>query len=727
MKQYSINSIAKRRVKPAHVILVLIIIGFTIFILSAGLTYAYFANDIKTADALMNRTNTGLILLDDKGEPFFTFFDARATDYVELNNVSAHVKNALIAAEDREYYEHGGFSLRGITRAAYRNFMNNGVKEGGSTITQGLIKNSLLSPKKSFIRKYQEIILAVELNRRYDKDKILEMYLNSVYFGEGAFGIYDAAKTYFGKEPKDLSIAQSALLVGLLPAPSTLSPITNEPKAAMDRQLIVLNAMHRDKKINQEEYDSALAEKMEFKENLYPLNNSAPHFALFVRDQLLREFGEEKILRSGFKVKTTLNKEWQSFSESIVAQQVAKLAPNKVSNGAAVVIDPTNGHIKVMVGSHDWYNDKNGKFNMAIAPRQPGSSIKPLFYAAALDKRLITAATLLNDNPKKYPDGYAPKDYDGRFRGLVATRRALANSFNLPAVDMLDKLGVQNGIETGKNFGLTAFNSASPSNLGLSMVLGSPEVPLLEMTNAYAVFADKGEYLPATPYIEIYDKFDNKIEFNRPAKRRVISEDSAFLISHILADNNARAEMFGNVLNINKTASVKTGTSEFYRDSLTIGYTPSLVVGVWVGNNDNTQMDKVAGSIGAAPIWKTLILEFTKSKGDEKLTIPGGIVRGRACYLAPKQAEEKKEDNDDDDDDDDDENKDEQPKYISFQEYFIKGTEKAGCNTDVIKALEENQKKNEETRDDNNDDDNNEDSNDSDDSNDTNESSESNN
>ncbi len=649
----------------------------TFVIITAGVTYAYFAKDIDQTESLLNRSSTGLILLDDSGKPFFTFYDVKAMNYVDFSKIPQNTIDALISSEDKDYYEHPGFSVKGMARAAYRNLKAKSYIEGGSTITQTLIKNSLLTPDKSLMRKYQEIVLAIELTRKYDKNKIIEMYLNSVYFGEGAFGIFDAAKTYYNKEPANLSLAESAMLIGILPAPSKLSPISNDPTPAYERQKIVLTSLLKDKKISGPQYDEAMAEKLVFAGKKNDLNNEAPHFALFVKDYLLKEFGEEKILRSGFKVKTTINLNMQRLAEKTVEEQVAKLSVNKATNGAVVVIDPKNGFIKAMVGSHNWFDENNGKINMAITPRQPGSSFKPIVYAAALEQKTVTPATVLNDQPKKYSDGYSPKNYDERFRGFVTVRRALANSLNVPAVQLADKIGVKNSLDSGINFGISTLHTDDLDKYGLSIVLGSAEIPLIDMTAAYAVFANKGLYQQPTPILDIEDKFGKKIAFKKYDPKRVVSEETAFLISSILSDNQARAEIFGNALTLPyRTAAVKTGTSEFYRDALTIGYTPSLVIGVWVGNNDNSVMDKVAGSLGAAPIWKILMTEYLKNTPNEKFIIPKGIVRDKVCFVI---TENSKKDGD---------QEESAKKLVQYDEYYIQGTQKTGCDAQLVQAFE---------------------------------------
>jgi 1A family penicillin-binding protein len=546
-----------------------------------------------------------------------------------LSAIPKHTLHTFIAAEDKEFYTHPGFSLPAILRSLVLDLQHKDIAYGGSTITQQLVKNALLTPKRNFLRKYQEIVLAREIERRYSKDEILEMYLNSVYFGEGAFGIEEASERYFGKSTSDLTIPESALLAGLLPSPSRYSPLNGDESAARQQQQRVLARMVKAGFISEEEMQSYAKTKLTYSDIPDDINKAAPHFALMVRDELIKRYGEERIQRSGFKVKTTLDLSWQEYTEKVVKEQVEKLQPNNVSNGAAVVMDPGTGEIRSLVGSKDWYDPSFGKLNIAMASRPPGSSFKPLVYAAAFEKRILTPASALSDRPVTFQGNYRPQDYDRKYRGTVLVRRALANSLNIPAVEVLSKVGVPSALEIAKRLGVTTLKD--PSQYGLSLVLGTGEVRLLDMTNAYAVFANGGQKTQPATILTISDKNGKKVYQHTPKPERVMEPEVAFLISSILSDNPARAEMFGNALTISRPAAVKTGTTEDYKDAWTIGYTPSLVVGVWVGNNDNAPMDKVAGSLGAAPIWKSLMEEFSKDSPIAHFTAPSGVTQLSVC------------------------------------------------------------------------------------------------
>lgn len=600
-----------------------------ILILIPPLTYLYFIRDLSSKANIINHKNAGVILVDRNDKPFFTLYEGRTKTTASLSSLPKYISQAVISVEDKRFYQEPGFSIQGIGRALVNDVKENELSQGGSTITQQLVKNTLLTQEKSFLRKYQEIFLALEVERRFSKDDILEMYLNTVYFGEGAYGISDAAKTYFGKDPSKLTIGESALLAAILPAPSAYSPLTGNREKAFSRQKIVLSEMESQGYITASQKETAEEQNIIFNPQSVDINQTAPHFALMVKQELIDKYGEQKVANSGFTVKTTIDISSQHYAENVVKTQVTNLRFNKVTNGAAVAIDPKTGEILALVGSHDWFDEDNGKINMVLRARQPGSSFKPIVYTRALERRLITPATVLDDKPIKYPDGYEPMDYDRKFRGDVLVRRALANSLNIPAVHVLEKVGIPDTLDFAKELGITTLKN--PSSYGLSLVLGAGEVPLLQMTEAYATFANNGTRIPPTTILEIKDKKGEVVYTHKPESISVLSADVAFLISSILSDNNARAEEFGNALTLSRPAAVKTGTTNDYKDALTIGYTPSLVVGVWVGNNDNKPMDSIAGSLGAAPIWRQMMEHMLAGTPIEKFSPSGGIIRLTIC------------------------------------------------------------------------------------------------
>jgi 1A family penicillin-binding protein len=614
------------------VLLILIVIA-SAFLFIPFFTYVYFAQDLQSKEAVMNRNNTGLILLDDQDKPFFRFYQAQVKTIIPLDEIPEHVKNTIIISEDKDFYSHPGFSIRSILAAIVADIKMGELKYGGSTITQQLVKSSLLTPKKNFLRKYQELTLAAEIERRFTKDEILEMYLNSVYFGEGAFGVEQASLSYFGKHVNELDLAESALLAGLLPAPAVYSPYNGNIEKTKERQKYVLDEMVQEKKITKDEADKAFNQELVFENTQENGNNLAPHFALMVRDELIEKFGEERVSRSGFTVKTTLNSQWQQFAETAVTEGVNRLRGNNAGNGAVVVINSQNGEVGALVGSKNWNDARFGKVNMATSPRQPGSAMKPIIYLAAMEDHVITPATVLKDEPvtyqaNRFSEPYSPKNYDNRFRGQVLVRRALANSLNIPSVEIMSKVGIPRGIEMGERMGITTLKD--PSNYGLSFVLGGVEVSLLELTGAYSVFANEGTYNKPHIILEIKDKDGEQIYQHKSEAKRIVDKAYTFLISSILSDPNIRTEVFGNALSNSVNAAVKTGTTQNYRDALTVGFTRDLTIGVWVGNNDNQPMDSVAGSLGAAPIWKRLIENFQDGKPN-KFEKPAGVSEVSIC------------------------------------------------------------------------------------------------
>jgi penicillin-binding protein 1A len=617
--------------KPRQIFIILGLLAIVLIVV-AVITTIVFAATLSSKDRIMNRNKTGVSLLDRDGKVFYEFNNAHSDTYVPLSQISEITQKSLISSEDKDFYQHAGFSIPGILNAVWQNVKPGGLDSGGSTITQQLVKMALLTNDRNFFRKYQELILSIEIERRYSKAEILEMYLNSAYFGEGAFGIEDAAKAYFNKSAKDLNLAEASTLIGILPAPSAYSPLSGNPQYTKDRQAYVLRRLVDDKVATQAEADAAKAQVLAYQPQKSDVNIKAPHFALMVKDELEKKYGEETIARSGYKVQTTLNSDWQDRAERIVAQQVDRLAKSNVSNGSVVIVDPKTGQINALVGSKDWFNNQFGKLNIATAGRQPGSSFKPLVYATGIEEKSMNAATIFEDKLTNF-GGYTPYNYDRKFRGNVTLRRALANSLNIPAVLAMQKAGVGDVIDTAKSLGITTLTQ-SPQTYGLPLALGSGQAKLTEMTNAYATFANGGVRNDLQTIISITNKEGSQVYKAQTTTHNAISAQTSFIISSILSDNSTRSEVFGSSLNLSRgrIAAVKTGTTEDYRDAWTIGYTPSLAIGVWIGNNDNTPMSAVAGSSGSGPIWKQLMQEIFGTNPIEKFQQPSGIVSQPICH-----------------------------------------------------------------------------------------------
>lgn len=620
-------------------------------------SHRQFKNILQSPTYIINQKNQGITLYDRHGRSFFHFYEAKPKRIVPLTEIPKTTRQAVIAIEDQTFYQHLGISPRGIIRSIKANSQAGKIMYGGSTITQQVVKNTLLTPKKSWLRKYKEAFLAIELEARYSKEKILEMYFNTAYFGEGAFGIEEAAHTYFQVPAKELTLAQSALLAGLLTQPSLLSPLSYDPKAALLRQRIVLQNMAEQGYITLAEKEAALKEQLAFNPTPVARSHAAPHFALYVRDQLIKEFGEQYVVRAGLRVTTTLDLDIQAQAEQAIASQVQNLKRRGAGNGAAVVIDPKNHEIIAMVGSHNWFDTTWGKANMATSPRQTGSAFKPLVYATAFEKGLITPATVVMDVPTTFGTNYRPQDYDGKSRGAVTIRRALANSLNVPAVAIMQKVGVKAVAQLAQALSITSLSETHDYNLALA--LGAGEISLLELTNSYATLAASGLHQPAQSIISISDKQEKKVKQESQQATQVVSPETAFLVSSILSDNQARAEIFGKSLTISRPAAVKTGTSQQYRDAWTIGYTPQLAVGIWIGNNDNKPMQALAGALGAAPAWKQIMETVLHDKTTVAFEAPPSIEQVTLCRrLNPSPQPDHAT----------------PPPVITYQEYFLAGT-----------------------------------------------------
>lgn len=632
-----------------------VLLGF--LIITPIATYAYYARDINDRTRLMNHNNTGIELKDKNGQVFYQYGWTSGDNEVPLNKISPAMQHAVVASEDKDFYNEGGISLRGMARAIYGDIINaDPTKYGGSTITQQLVKNKLLTANKNFLRKYQEVTMAVAVSRHYSKDEILEMYLNSVYFGEGAFGVSDAAKTYFNTTPDKLDAAQSAMLVGLLPAPNAYSPLHGDKAMAVKEQKRVLKDMREQGYITAAEAHAAESEPLQYASS-QPVTqfDHAQHFAQMVMDQLKQKYGDERIARSGFEVTTTLDLNMQKQAEADISRRVAQFSSGGGNNASLVAMDPKTGYVQALVGSVDWNNPQYGQVNMATMPRQPGSSFKPTYYTYALDKHMITPATLLEDKRITFGD-WTPKDVDGYTGGPVTVRNALAQSMNVPAAEVMQKVTPETAVQVAKSLGITTIKD--PEKYGLTLALGTAEVPLTQMTSAYTTFANQGKHAAPVYYTSITDKYGkNVFTYKAPKADKVYSPEATFLISSILSDNAARAPLYGSTLNFpGRSVAVKTGTTDDNVDAWTIGYTPSLTVGVWVGNNQHKPMASyLFGGSSAGLIWHDVMTTYLSGTPHENFQVPDGIVRVNICRGTDKRAATAGSN--------------------TYSEYFIRGTE----------------------------------------------------
>ena len=606
----------------------LIIFGifFTFLFIFSLILFAWYAKDLPSPRKLSAQTGYSTVFYDREGKVLYEMYKDKNRIPVSLNEVSDYLKKATIAIEDKNFYKHQGISQMGILRALF-NIIFKRRLEGGSTITQQLIKNTLLTQERKFSRKIKEIILALEVERRYSKDQILEMYLNEAPYGGSLWGVASASMAYFGKPPKDLNLVESAIIAGLPQSPTYYSPFIGKNNAWKSRAKEVLRRMREDGYISKKEESEALKnlEKVKFKQPKITI--FAPHFVFYIKNLIEKEFGP-KILDTGVKIKTTLSLSIQKEAEKIVKQEIEKLKGYNVSNASVVVLDVKTGEILAMVGSYDFNDPLFGKFNVAAyGQRQPGSTLKPITYALAFEKG-YTPASVLMDVKTVFPNQggkeYIPQNYDGKFRGPVQLRFALGNSINIPAVKLLGIVGLKAFLQKAYEMGFSNFapTEENLSRFGLSITLGGGETNLLDLTSAFSVFASGGLKKETSSILEIKDFKGKTIFKSKPTKeKRVFSPEVCFLISHILSDNNARIDVFGpnSFLKIpGKTVAVKTGTSDDKRDNWAVGYTKSIVVGVWVGNNDNSPMNpKIASGVtGASSIWHYLTRKLLEKYQD---------------------------------------------------------------------------------------------------------------
>lgn len=611
------------------------------FAVIADAVRIYLAFDVPDKEHLLNEMATGITMYDRHGDEFFSIDTPGRRTNVAYDQISPNVVQALVAAEDRTFFDHHGISPIGIVRAAYKDIKIRKLLYGGSTITQQLTKTILLDPHKSLLRKYREAIYAIKIDRTFSKEDILHMYLNNAYFGEQAYGIEAAAQTYFRKPAAQLDVAESAMLVGILPAPTTLSPITGDGGQARQRQRYVLEQMSEEGYITYEQAQSASEQELGLADSYPPTNIYAHHFALTVHNQLLQSFTREYVNRAGMKVYTTLDPQWQQLAQEEITQHIQSIEGTKsASNGAVVVIDVPTREVRALVGSVGWSNKAFGKMNMATAPRQTGSAFKPIAYAAAIEHQRITPASMLIDRKTTFGQDYSPENYDKRYRGRVTARYALANSLNVPAVAVVDQIGPRAVASMARQFGVSTLSQYADTNL--SIALGTEEISLLELTGAYSVFADNGYYKPPHLIERIEDKYGDVVSWNDVERRRIVREETAFLISSILSDNNTRRQVFGSALVTKRPSASKTGTNQDFRDAWTVGYNPHIAVGVWIGNNDFTPMRNAPGATTSAPVWRTLMNQFTETYPAATFKPPQRIVQRYICprhgLLASKES-----------------------------------------------------------------------------------------
>lgn len=647
---------------------VFLTINFTFFFMLGIWFWQNVLKDLPSPEELTKRSvQVSTKIYDREGVLLYTIYKDENRTPIPFDKIPVQVRAATVASEDAQFYSHPGFSIRGIIRSIITNIRNKKLT-GGSTITQQLVKNALLTPEKTIPRKLKEIILSIQVERVFSKDQILEMYLNEVAYGGTVYGIQEAALSYFGKEPKSLTLAEAALLASLPQSPTKYSPFGSNPEVSVEKKNEVLKRMFENGFITKQQELEAINENIVFSQNKTPI--IAPHFVFYVRDLLEEKYGKEVVQEGGLNVVTSLDYNIQKLAESVVASEVDKLKSLNVTNAAVVVLNPKTGEVLAMVGSRDYFDTANdGQVNVTLRPRQPGSSIKVVNYAYALGNGL-TPAIIIPDTPTTFKvegqEDYVPKNYDEKFRGNISLRSALAESRNIPAVKVLSSYGVEHMVDLGTKMGITTWDN--PKNYGLSLTLGGGEVRLIDLAQVYATVADYGNRPDINPILSVTN-FNGKTleEFNcvnsdGPIKAtipiaastsgsltyldqdiscggpRIIKPEVAYLLTNILKDNNARSPAFGtnSFLNIKNhpEVAVKTGTSNDLRDNLTVGYTRDYLVAVWIGNNDNSEMSRVASGVtGATPIFNNIMSALLADKDSYEWPVPEGLIQLPICPL----------------------------------------------------------------------------------------------
>ncbi len=647
-------------------------IGFFVFLFFVLPLLAF---KLPSPDKIVRTQGFSTKILDRNGNALYDVYSKQNRTPVDLKEMPLYLRQATISIEDKNFYKHSGIDPVGIVRGFFRIFTKGRVA-GGSTLTQQLVKNVLLTNDRTVVRKIKEFVLAVQIERKYTKDQILQMYLNESPYGGTSWGVEVASETYFGKKVADLNLVESAILAGLPQSPSKYSPYSSTPKAYITRAKDVLRRMREDGFITKDQEKQATGQLDSVVFQPRGGNFKAPHFVQYVQKILEERYGVSSVEQGGLTVTTTLDLDLQEKAQAVVSEEIAKVEKQHITNGAAVVLNPETGEILAMVGSKDFSaQDYDGQVNVTTALRQPGSSFKPFTYVTAF-KEGYTASTLLMDVSTTFPGGeslpeYKPVNYDGKYRGPIQVRFALANSINIAAVKMLAKVGVRDVLSTATDLGITTLppTTETLNRVGLSLTLGGGEIKLIDITDAFSAFVNKGFRIDPVSILKVTDVNGKVLEDNTPQKgKRVLTEEAAFLISSILSDNNARSDVFGSNSHLNiPNVMAKTGTTNDKRDNWTIGGNGNAMVGVWVGNNDNTPMLNVAsGASGASPIWRKIVQEALKGKPSVTFTVPGNVVRQDVDVVSGYTAHDG---------------------FPTRSEYFIKGTEPAIDSVHVMLKL----------------------------------------
>lgn len=607
-----------------------------VFLLLAA-AFAWYSRDLPSPDKVVRQEGFSTKILARNGEELYDVHGNVAREPVNFNNVPVPLREATVAVEDKNFYQHQGFDPLGMVRASFNTIVR-GKLQGGSTLTQQLVKNVLLTSERSLPRKLKEFVLSVQIEKRFTKDQILQMYLQEAPYGGSAVGVETAAQMYFGKPVKELSLVESAFLAGMPQSPTHYSPYGSDPKAYIGRTEHVLRRMREDGYINAKQEKDADSQLPNIQFEPSGAQIQAPHFVMYVRDLLSQQFGEDLVENGGLKVTTTLDFSLQQKTQATVLEEVDKVQKSlNISNGAAIVLNPQNGEILAMVGSKDFLSKEiDGQVNVTLRPRQPGSAIKPITYVAAFHKG-FTPATMMVDTKTEFDSGdpakpYAPENYDGKFRGPVQLRYALGSSLNIPSVKLLQLVGLTDMLNMAHNMGISTLDSSADilRRVGLSVTLGGGEIKLIDLVSAYSAFSNGGKRVDPVAILKVEDSNGKTLyEHKETMGKQVLTPQEAFLITSILSDNTARLLTFGqnSLLNMgSRPVAVKTGTTNDRRDNWAIGWSKTAIVGTWVGNNDNTPMKEVASGVsGASPIWRRVMLESLTAYPSGNFDVPSGV------------------------------------------------------------------------------------------------------
>lgn len=622
------------RVSWRYVFLTLLMLG-----LSMGSIWFYknILSDLPDVNLIYYPPRLSSKILDREGRLLYKFYRDENRSWISIDKIPQSLVQATIAIEDKDFYKHHGLSAKGIAKALWYNLKKDKGDEprGGSTITQQLVKNVFFNNEKKMERKIREAVLTLILEKRLSKDQILERYFNQVAYGGETYGVQEAAWRYFSKNVWQISAAEAAFLAGLPAAPSSYSPFGDYPYFAYLRQKHVIEEMHKAGFINEEAMMDLLEQQVKIEPEVK--NIRAAHFVFWVESLLEDKYGFKNFDRQGLTITTSLDDGVQEMVERIVAEEVKKVAGLRISNGAAMVVDVKTGDVLAMVGSKD-YNaaDIDGKVNVITSLRQPGSSIKPINYLLALQKGK-TLLSIVDDSRVSYfvpgQKPYSPQNYNGKYIGRVTLKTALASSLNVPSVKLLAENGVENMIDLAEKMGISTWQERS--RFGLALALGAGEVKMVDLAQAYSVFANLGKKVEINPVLKIENYLGETVFIKWTEEEEVVEARYAFLINEILSNNAARAPIFGwnSKLRIEgKTVAVKTGTTNDLKDNWCVGWTPSYLAAAWVGNNDSSPMSWVASGIsGATPIWNRIMNLMLAVKSDEKWEVPEGIVKKRVC------------------------------------------------------------------------------------------------